>query len=227
MQSVVTRVERLLKDTSLRVMAGAVAALIALVWAAGVVQYIDSSLPGAWRFALDGERLVPAAVSALLLLLLAGVAAVVAAAERQRSRGWLAFAVLAALFVFMSADEWFGVHEELESSVGEDWQLLYLGVFVVAGVAWAAALRGLDATSRALWIGGAAAWGVSQVIERIQWDGDELLYEWTILPEELLEMAGTAMWLFALVLVLRRAQAPGLATMSTMTSTSTASSSRV
>lgn len=189
---------------SVRVAVAVVAGLIALAWIPGALHHADESLPGLWRFDLDGERLVPAAISALLLLATAALAASVA--TRTGARGArVAFGFLALLFCFMAVDEWFAVHEGLEDSSGSDWQTLYLGLGVVAAAAWAYALRLLGGASRALWVAGAVSWAVAQAIERVQWDGDQLVYPWTVLPEELLEMVGTACWLLALLLALRGA----------------------
>jgi hypothetical protein len=203
MQRVLTRIERFAStELTPRRTAVGVALLVAVAWIPGAFYQADVDAPGLWRFSLEGEKLVPAAISAFLLLA-AGALAGLVAADEGRTRLRLAFAALAALFLFMAADEWLGLHESLEDSAGEDWQTLYLGIVVIAAVAWTYVLRELTGTRRWLWIAGAAAWAVAQGIERIQWDGEELAYEWTILPEELLEMVGTGLWIFALLLVWR------------------------
>ena len=203
MQRVLTRIERFATaELTPRRTAVAVAVLVAIAWIPGAFYQADLDAPGLWRFSLEGEKLVPAFISAVLLLA-AGALAGVIATEARATRLRVAFAALAALFVFMAADEWLGLHESLEDSVGEDWQTLYLGIIAIAAVAWTYVLRELTGTRRWLWIAGAAAWAVAQGIERIQWDGEELVYEWTILPEELLEMAGTGLWIFALLLAWR------------------------
>ena len=142
-------------------------------------------------FSLDGERNAIAIASALGLLAAAGLAARLA--DRT-------FRALAALFAFMAADDLFAIPEHLEGALHVDWQLLYLPVGVGAGVLWHRALRSFaERGLRLAWIGAAAAWVAAQAFEKIQYSGDTLVHGWASLPEETLEMSGTA--LFALTLL--------------------------
>jgi hypothetical protein len=71
-------------------------------------------------------------------------------------------------------------------------------------IAWSVILRRLSpGPARGMWLGGAAAWFVSQAIEALQWDGNRLIHEWTIVPEEILEMTGSLLWGLALLIALR------------------------
>ena len=112
---------------------------------------------------------------------------------------------MAAILFFMGYDEAFEFHEELESRLEADWQMLYLPVALAFGAVWLAMLiRKLPAgLSRGLWVAGAASWFVAQTLEQIQWDGDRLVHEWMIVPEEILEMTGSALWLIALLVAVR------------------------
>jgi len=44
--------------------------------------------------------------------------------------------ILAGAFVFLSIDEWLALHERFERSAQIDWQILYLPLICVAGIAW-------------------------------------------------------------------------------------------
>jgi hypothetical protein len=87
------------------------------------------------------------------------------------------------------------------------WQVMYAPIALSAVIAWFVLLRSLPAGStRQMWLGGAAAWFASQVIEAIQWDGNRLVHEWTFVPEEMLEMTGSLLWGLSLLIVLRMAR---------------------
>jgi hypothetical protein len=182
--------------------------VIVLLGVLGAVDLLAPSWPLA-AFSLDGERTLPAFFSALLLLgagLLAGQLSGEHPPRLSATITWSAF--MAIFLVFMSLDELLGIHEHVSASVtGVSWQVFYAPVVVLAAVAWFVVLRRLpNGSARTLWVAGAAAWFVSQVIEAIQWDGDRLVHPWTIVPEEMLEMAGTLAWGLALVIALRKAR---------------------
>jgi hypothetical protein len=44
---------------------------------------------------------------------------------------------------------------------------------------------------------------VAQLIETQQYDGAELVHRWTILPEEVLEMTGSLLFVLAMLLVVQ------------------------
>lgn len=171
------------------------AALAASVLVSGLmgVAFLATGEANALRnFDLDAEHSYVSLWSALLLLA-AGVTALLAT-----RRGVGAGAVgVAVLLVAMAADEWFAIHEKLESTDSKDWQITYLPVFVVAGVLGLMALRRLRRypVPFALFLGGGAAWFVAQVLEFVQWDGFTARpgYVFMMVPEELLEMSGTCL----------------------------------
>jgi hypothetical protein len=142
------------------------------------------------EFSLTAELDVPAFFSAGLLWWAAALA-------------WAAGGNLrpvAVFFAFMGVDELVSIHEWLERTSGVDWQLLYLPVMALGGIVW------LRAAPRVgpLWVAGAAAWVVAQVFELLQNDGDTLVHPWMTVPEEMLEMAGSSLWVLALLVLLRR-----------------------
>ena len=159
-------------------------------------------------FDLDGEGKPPALYSALLLFSGGALSALAGmhAAEAGHSKRWLA---LGAFLVFMAVDEAITFHEILQDRLATDWQMLYLPVAAAGGVAWLLVLQRLwpQSRERLLFILGAVAWFVAQLDERIQSnpeDGRVEGYGTLATIEETLELVGTALWVAALHLVLRR-----------------------
>jgi hypothetical protein len=188
----------------LRALFRGVAAGVVVLGALGVVAVL--ARPGWALFDLDGERTVPAFFSGVLLALCsAGAAAAAGARVRARAPG-TSLRLLSALFGAMALDEVFEAHEWAERQSGIDWQVLYaplvaLGAVAYLVVAWAGRRR--RAVLRP-WLAGAVAWGASQVLEFAQWTGDvpRQGYVFMMVPEEVLEMSGSALWLLALATML-------------------------
>jgi hypothetical protein len=163
-------------------------------------------------FDLDRERRAAALFSALLLVGAAGT--LLMALRRGRLLG-LPTAGLPVLLAFMALDEWNKWHERLEAALSTDWQLLYAPIILAGGVAWLLVLRrwGLRSPTGLLLVLGAAAWGVSQVLEAVQWDfgGDvqRAGYVYYMVTEEVLEAFGSACFLLAGVVGLTRPGLPG------------------
>ncbi len=169
-------------------------------------------VPGGFRWlpvGLNAEWSLPAAYSGLLLLA-TGLLAVRAGTMRPPVRSSVALLGLGVLFTFMAFDEVLAVHERLEEAVHLAWYKLYAPVAAVAGVAWLAVVRATWPRRgvRLALIGGSACWLVSQLIETQQYDGAELVHRWTILPEEVLEMTGSLLFLLAMLMLVQTA--PGL-----------------
>ncbi len=177
---------------------------LGVVAALGVLGAVTAhhDLSSRW-FDLDGEYNVPAAWSAGLLVAAGALAAVVG-----RRPAWRAATGLAVLFAFMGLDEAVAIHERLEALTGIDWQLLYVPVVLVGGVAWLALWRRgrTVARFRPALAAGSAAWFVAQVLEKVQWHGDVKAahYDLMMVLEELLEMTGSLLFLIAVLLVARR-----------------------
>lgn len=158
-------------------------------------------------FDLDGEIYdlgIGAAWSTFLL-----VAAALAALLAAEAAGSRTLAVFAAFLGFMSLDEAAGIHEELEKLTGVDWQVIYAPIVAFGGMAALAVIARMRRNGcRAginLLLGGATAWFVAQVLEKIQWDGDRQVHGYYGLAtaEELLEMAGSLMFGLAMLALLR------------------------
>ena len=178
----------------------AVFAAIALL---GVLGLIYSDRFGS-RLNLDSEGAPPAWYSAGLLAS-AGVLALLRGRLRPRTREGLPWLLAGAFFLFMSLDEVFGVHEELEASTGIDWQLLYAPLVAVGAIAWLGVLRllGPPRLALALFVAGAVAWLAGQALEAIQWSGNRFVHPETVVPEEVLEMTGSGLFALALLIHLR------------------------
>jgi hypothetical protein len=119
--------------------------------------------------------------------------------------------LLGLLQLFLAADELLTFHEHLEALLGVDWQTLYLPVGVIGLVIGLRVLAMVRHHSVALglYLLGGAMWAVSQGMEKWPFGGDELVHPWSIYPEELLEVTGSAVLGFAALLVLRaRVAAP-------------------
>jgi hypothetical protein len=157
-------------------------------------------------FSLEGERTITAAFSSALLLGAGALAFLLSSAEGGRSMGGaVLWRFMGAFFWFMALDELFAIHEKVSAPVtGMSWQITYAPIVVSAVIAWTVIWRKLPSrAASSMWLAGAAAWFVSQVIESVQWDGDRLVYEWTFVPEEMLEMTGSLLWGLALLVTLR------------------------
>lgn len=124
----------------------------------------------------------------------------------------LSVGFLAALFVFMGADECLKIHETLEKAAGIDWQILYLPLICAAGVGWFRVIHLFRGRERWLWAAGAVAWASSQLFEAAQWGwwtsapkSDN--YHFLMIAEEVLEMSGSALFLIAIYWATARALA--------------------
>ena len=154
-------------------------------------------------FDVDGEGKPPAAWSALVLLTAATAAWLVATlpGEQASRRRFLA---LAAFLAFMAVDEAITLHELLSDAVGVGWLILYLPVAAVGGLVWLAVLARLWPLprERTLMLLGAAARLGSQLIEKVQSNGEEGRiegYSALSVIEEVLEVTGSALFVLALV----------------------------
>lgn len=182
----------------------ALAASIVVLGTAGVLAEMGSAAFAV--FDLDVERRVAALFSAgvLGLAMLATSAAVRTGAEPS-------LRLVGGLFGFMAVDEFLSLHERLERWLGIDWQVLYLPAFSVAAVLalLAAWNHRRDRAFVGLWVGGGAAWALSQVLEKLQWDGGTKLPGYTVMMsvEEVLEMTGSACFVVAMVVLTHRVAA--------------------
>jgi hypothetical protein len=204
-----SRLALALSRVDLRVVITAIAAFGALAAAFGIYHLQTSRVdPGASTdfFDLDGEETFVTVLTGASLLAAALGAAVAGYVVVGRAR--LLFHTLAGFFAFMALDEMLSFHESIERTTGIDWQILYLPIFLIGAVAGIGALlvlRGL----RVAWLtflAGGLAWFVAQVFEQIQWGADDepiANYNLLMVPEELLEYVGSALWFVAFVLVIR------------------------
>ena len=204
-----SRLAPALGRVDLRVVAAAIVVLGALAAAFGIYHLQTSRVdPGASTdfFDLDGEKTFVTVLTGASLLAAALGAFVAGYSVVGRAR--LVFHTLAGFFTFMALDEMLSFHESIERTAGVDWQVLYLPIFLIGAVAGIGALlvlRGLR-VAQLTFLAGGAAWVVAQAFEKIQWGaGDEPIAHYNLLmvPEELLEYLGSALWFVAFVLVIR------------------------
>ena len=140
---------------------------VLVLWLVGVAHALGLvSLP---LLNLDREGTIPTAFSGALLLWAATAAFVAAARGAPQPRS---LRVVGVVLAFMGLDELLRLHEATDSAADFDWQVLFLPLVAAAVAGWAGVLRSLrNPTARAAWIGGAACWAVSQLLEVFQWDG--------------------------------------------------------
>jgi hypothetical protein len=173
-----------------------------LLGIAGELQNAD--VTGFDPFDLDAEVRFAALWSAALLV---GAAAAAWVAAGVAGVGALRF--FGAFLLFMAVDEFFEIHEILEKELDVDWQLLYLPVVVAGGVAFLLSAARLRAQGHGravgLLVAGAVCWLLSQVLEKLQWNGDVQVdgYEPMSTAEELLEMGGSLLFGLAMLAVVR------------------------
>jgi hypothetical protein len=180
------------------------ASLIVFFGIMGAIVYPGGG--GLRAFDVNKEQTFPATYSGLLLLAAGGLALLNGLVRSQTAVGRRWWIVLAVVFAFLGLDEIAALHEAVQDRV-HVWGQASLAPIVVAGVyAWWVTLERLRKEEPAgmLFILGAAAWIVSQLIDVKLNDP----WGWTVLPEELLEMTGSALFGLALLLALRRQVAP-------------------
>ncbi len=158
-------------------------------------------------FDMNAERSVPTLFSGLLLFAAAGLAAVAAIAappDRHRRVWWW---ILGGLFAFLAFDEVAAVHERLQFWTGAFGQLSLLPILAVGALAGVMTLRRLrwHRLAQALLVAGAAAWLVAQLVDAAQSGGrlDALS-----VPEEMLEMIGSACFCLAILIALQAGRRP-------------------
>jgi predicted tellurium resistance membrane protein TerC len=162
-------------------------------------------------FDLNKEQTFPATFSGALLLAAGGLALLngfVRSPSASDRRWWI---VLALVFAFLGLDEIAALHEAVQDRVHVWGQAVLAPVVVVGVYAWWRAMRQLwnEQPAGLLFLAGAGAWIFSQLIDA----GLNEHWGWTIVPEEVLEMTGSALFGLALLVALQRLVAPAVAAM--------------
>lgn len=169
-----------------------------------------------WDLAnLDSELSIATYFSAILLWSAAAGWLLAALATQPQVRSlWIWWIVLA----WLALDEGAAIHERIERWSGVDWQILYLPILAIAAVAWWGVVRRYRNQEHInpLLLAGAIAWAVTLLLELIEhWGGEPatpIVYNSAMVTEEVLEMAGSTLFIVAAVLALRGAvrRAPNL-----------------
>jgi hypothetical protein len=225
----VRRIAADLGDQGVRIALALAACIGALAILAAIHGIVTPIPPFDLRSEVDlGEPLAEAiAIPAMFsgLLLFAAAAFAIAAGEASERFPWLAIAVFLA---FMGVDEVAGIHERVGSFVmgadnGSNWEIPYIPVLLLGGFLWLSTLQRMWSfvSERALWLGGAFAWILAQGIEEVVNHRDASssllgslhlqaltfsgnLFDVLDRVEEIVEMAGSSMFLLALYLAWRR-----------------------
>jgi len=158
-------------------------------------------------FNLANEKTVPAFFSGAILLA-GGLCSFLAGRLRVYGtrRWWIGFG---AFLIFMSADEVVQIHEKVEVWTGVDWEQPYAFVALGAAVVWFNLVRRMDNQLRILMACGALGWMISFGLEDAEYDSmDHRVSGFTAMDtvEELAEMAGSSLWLIAVVIAIKRHQ---------------------
>jgi hypothetical protein len=153
-------------------------------------------------FDLNKEQTFPATFSGVLLLAAGALALLNGLVRSETAEGRRWWIVLALVFAFLGIDEIAALHEAVQDRVNVWGQAVLMPIVVVGVYAWWVTLRQLrdEPPAGTLFLAGAAAWIISQGIDAAfneHWG-------WTIVPEELFEMAGSALFGLALLVALRR-----------------------
>jgi hypothetical protein len=210
------RLERALRSLQPKVVAVVVLGALAVIGVLGALQAAegpveaeDGPAPHGFLglFYLDGEYNVPSIVSAALWLF---ASLSLYAAGRAREHGprrhiWTGLAI--ALF-YLALDEALGFHEKLEGRTGVDWQLLYVPLLIAIAAAGLYVLLQSHGAARWLLLAAGAAAFLAQVLEAVQWDGDDPVdsYRQLMVPEEILEPTAAALIAVAGLMLLREAE---------------------
>jgi len=155
-------------------------------------------------FSLANEKTVPAFFSGAVNLA-GGLCAMVAARARLYGmhRMWIAFGIL---LTFMAVDEVVQIHERIETWTGVDWEQPYAVIALGGAFVWFNIVRRMEPFPRWLMIGGALGWMISFGLEDAEYDSaDHRAAGFTAMTviEELAEMAGSGLWLLAIVVALK------------------------
>jgi hypothetical protein len=130
--------------------------------------------------------------------------------SRGAARVW--FCALTSLFGLMALDEAFVLHERLARALDVRWQVLYSPIMLLAAVAVVMLIRDTwpDQVPVKLLVAGAVAWACAQLLDVLEFTGDAEHrtkvdgYGVMMIVEETLELAGSSMFLLALMIVLQR-----------------------
>jgi hypothetical protein len=151
-------------------------------------------------FDLNAEQTPPAVISSTLLLWAALLAAAFALADEAERTSWW---IIAGFLVFLAFDEVSTVHEEFQELTGVKGQVFLIPLVLAAGVAGLRLIGHLAPypRPRALLVAGGIAWGLGQIVDVFQKPPDRFM--WSVVPEELLELSGSALVAFALITLAR------------------------
>lgn len=153
---------------------------------------------------LNAERNVPTFFSATLFVGAGGLAYLTGHVGFPGERLGLWFKLSGLGFAVFACDELATIHEHLEAKTGvEPGQVFLLPVVAVLLLAGASILRRFrrDRPVRLLLLGGVLGWGLSQALDPLHTEGRPRTF--LIIPEELLEMTGSALLAFAFLFILR------------------------
>lgn len=139
----------------------------------------------------------------------AGVVAVLRSRWAETPTEQYAWIGVGVFLAFMAFDELLMIHESVEFRTGVDWQLIYLPVVAVGGVAYLWLLGRMPRWSleQVMWLAAGGMWAVSQVFEKIEYRaGDVPVAHFRVYDgiEKVLQFTGSTLFLLVALLALER-----------------------
>ncbi len=163
-------------------------------------------------FNLDREWTIPAFYSSALLFAASALALLLSQVDGYNTGNPVWWRFMGLFFAVMGLDEILSLHERLEKLTGIDWQVLYIPVVLIGGIGGLVTLKRLWQlrVGYLVYAGGAAAWFISQVFEKIEWSGHDgarlvNIYNQLMVAEEELEMIGSLLFGLGVLLALKYA----------------------
>jgi len=207
------RLDRALRSLEPKVVAVVVLGALAVIGALGAFQAAEGPVEAEGGppprgflglFYLDGEYNLPSIFSAALWLF-ASLSLYAAGRAREHGLRRQVWTGLAVALIYVALDEALSFHERLEGRTGVDWQLLYLPLLIVITAAGLYALLQSHGAARWLLLAAGAAAFLAQMLEAVQWDGDDPVdaYRQLMVPEEILEPTAAALIAVAGLMLLR------------------------
>ena len=167
-------------------------------------------------FHFDYERNIPTAYSTLALLLASFLILLIAKKRKKTNLSYLSWFWLSVIFIFLSIDEAFSIHEKLIFPIREafgtsgffyyGWVIPYSVILIILGAAYSKFLRELPRKvafifliSGAIYVLGAIGFEILGAREAVMHGKNTFLFSTFITLEELLEMLGIATFIYALL----------------------------
>ena len=167
-------------------------------------------------FNFDQEKNIPTLYSSFAIIICSILLLIISLEHKRKGESWLPWMGLAAIFLFLSIDEVASIHERFEGPVRQSldspgllyvaWVIPYAIALLVLVISYSKFLLELPRRTAMLFIAGgllfiSGAIGFEFVSGRhtVLYGNDDILYAFYYTCEELLEMLGVAVFIYALI----------------------------